>query len=269
MNIKILIIGRKSLIANFLKKELSKLYSVSLKNFKEILVYKKIANFNFIINCSSHKSFKKDRYNHDRDIFFSKKIKKTKCKLIMLSTAKVYGDQAVILKKESSNCRPTSTYGKSRYFVEKKIQEIIPNQYLILRLSNLVNFDIREKSGSSTAINCMLNDLKQKNTITIPIEKTVKDFITMKFFLSVIISCLKKNLTGTYNLSSGFSTDLEILSRLLIRCFGSGATQIKKKYTYKFILDNSKLFNKIKKKMSRKELYNEVIEIGKKLKKYV
>ena len=54
MNIKILIIGRKSLIANFLKKELSKLYSVSLKNFKEILLYKKIDNFNFIINCSSH-----------------------------------------------------------------------------------------------------------------------------------------------------------------------------------------------------------------------
>ena len=43
----------------------------------------------------------------------------------------------------------------------------------------------------------------------------------------------------------------------------------KKKYTDKFILDNSKLYNKIKKKMSKKELYNEVIEIGKKLKKYV
>lgn len=269
MNIKILIIGRKSLIANFLKKELSKLYIVSLKNFKEVLAFKKIANFNFIINCSSHKSFKKNHYNQDRDIFFSKKIKKTKCKLIMLSTAKVYGDQKVILKKESSCCRPTSTYGKSRYLVEKKIQKLIPNQYLILRLSNLINFDMRQKTGSNTAINCMLKDLKRINTITIPIEKTVKDFITMKFFLSVIISCLKKNLSGTYNLSSGFSTDLETLGRLLIKGFKSGTIQKRKKYTDKFILDNSKLFNKIKKKMSRKELYNEVIEIGKKLKKYV
>jgi dTDP-4-dehydrorhamnose reductase len=269
MKIKILIIGRKSFIANFLKKELSKFYNVTLKNFKEILHYKKINSVNFIINCSSSKPYKKNHYNQDRDIFFAKKIIKTKCKLIMLSTAKVYGDKTNILKKESSNCRPTSAYGKSRYLVEKKIQKLIPNQYLILRLSNLVNFDIRQKTGSRTAINCMLKDLRQKKIITIPNEKTIKDFVTMKFFLSVIISCLKKNLYGVYNLSSGFSTDLNTLSKLLIKGYGSGIIQKKKRYTDKFILDNSKLFNKIKKKMLRQTLYNEVIAIGKKLKKNV
>jgi dTDP-4-dehydrorhamnose reductase len=269
MKKKILIIGRKSLIANFLKKKLSKLHNVSLKDFKEKLTYKKITNYNFIINCSSHKLLKKKNYNQDRDVFLANKIKTTKCKLIMLSTAKVYGDNTNILKKESSNCRPTSTYGKSRYLVEKKIQKIIPNQYLILRLSNLVNFDIRQKTGSGTAINCMLKDLRQKKTITIPSKKTIKDFVTMKFFLSVIISCLKKNLYGVYNLSSGFSTDLNTLSKLLIKGYGSGIIKKKKRYTDKFILDNSKLFNKIKKKMLRQALYNEVIAIGKKLKKNV
>jgi hypothetical protein len=89
----------------------------------------------------------------------------------------------------------------------------------------------------------------------------------MKFFLSVIISCLKKNLYGVYNLSSGFCTDLNTLGKLLIKGYGIGIIEKKKRYTDKFILDNSKLFNKVKKKMLRQTLYNEVIEIGKKLKK--
>ena len=115
----------------------------------------------------------------------------------------------------------------------------------------------------------MLKDLRQKKIITIPTEKTIKDFVTMKFFLSVIITCLKKNLCGIYNLSSGFSTDLNILSKLLIKGYGSGIIKKKKRYTDKFILDNSKLYNRIKKKMLKQTLYNEVIEIGKKLKKNV
>jgi dTDP-4-dehydrorhamnose reductase len=263
---KVLIVGRRSFIAQYLHDKLAKKFNTTFKNFREIKNHKKLKNFNFIINCSSYKIFKKNRENQDRDIYLAKKIKSSKCTLIMLSTSKVYGNKTPVVKKESSYCCPTMPYGKSRFYVEKKIQKIIPGQCLILRLGNLINFDFRKKTKSNTAINKMITDLHLKNIITIPTKKTIKDFITMKLFSSIIISCINKNLLGTYNVSSGFGTDLYVLSKLLIKGYGNGTIKRKKIYTDNFILDNTKLFNKTKKSISRENLHNQVIKIGKMLK---
>ena len=265
MKNKIIIIGKRSLIASFLKKNLSLIHNITLKNFSEVKKNHNLGRFDYLINCSSHKIYKKKNINKDRDVFFAKKLKNSNCKLIMISTSKVYGKGYCKKKNESLVCQPRTSYGKSRFFVENKIREIIPKQFLILRLANLINFDTRKKTGSKTAINKMIKDLFFKNIITVPIKKNVKDFITMNYFLLSIKFLIKKKLIGIYNLSSGFGTSLHKVAKLLILGYGKGIVEKKKIITDSFVLDNKKLSIILKKKLSKKNLYREIITIGKQM----
>ena len=262
---KIIIIGKRSLLANYLKKKLSSVHKITLKNFNEVKNNKSLGKFDYLINCSSYKIFKKKNINKDRDVIFAKKIKNSKCILIMISTSKVYGIKNCEKKSESDNCHPITSYGKSRFFVEKQIQKIIPNQYLILRLVNLINFDTRKKTGSKTAINTMIKDLLSKNIISVPSKKIYKDFITMNYFSLSVEFCIKKKLIGIYNLSSGFGTSLCKVARLLILGYGKGVIKKKKINTDSFVLDNKKLYFTLKKKLLKKNLYKEIIKIGKQM----
>jgi ATP-dependent Clp protease ATP-binding subunit ClpA len=153
--------------------------------------------------------------------------------------------------------------------VEKQLQKIIPNQHLILRLVNLINFDTRKITGSKTAINTMIKDLLSKNIITVPSKKIFKDFITMNYFSLSVEFCIKKKLTGIYNLSSGFGTSLCKVARLLILGYGKGIIIKKKINTDSFVLDNKKLYFALKKKLLKKNLYKEIIKIGKKMRSNV
>ena len=262
----VLLIGKKSFIAQSLKKKLSNFFLIHIKDFNELNKNTFKKNYNYIINCSSYKVFKFNKTNKDRDLFIAKKIINTNTKLLMLSTSKVYGDNKnLIKKKEVHICKPHTDYGKSRLFVENKIKKIIPNQYLILRLANLINKDTRVKTKSKTAINQMINDLIFKKEITIPNEKTIKDFITINFLAEIVHKCIVNKLSGTYNVSSGFSTSLETVAKLLIKGYGSGIIKKKNFFTDRFILDNSKLYKKIKKKIFKKILYKEIIKIGKQI----
>ena len=112
----------------------------------------------------------------------------------------------------------------------------------------------------------MINDLIFKKEITIPNEKTIKDFITINFLGEIVHKCIVNKLSGTYNVSLGFSTSLETVAKLLIRGHGSGIIKKKNFSTDKFILDNTKLYKKIKKKIFKKILYKEIVKIGKQIK---
>ena len=78
----------------------------------------------------------------------------------MLSSSKVYG----VSKKNSENskCLPITKYGKYRLKTEKYLQKRLKKNLLILRVSNVLNFDLRINSASKTTINTMLINLTKK-----------------------------------------------------------------------------------------------------------
>ena len=49
--------------------------------------------------------------------------------------------------KENSKLKPTCNYSKNKLITEKKIKEILPNKYLILRISNIIG-KINKKTAS-------------------------------------------------------------------------------------------------------------------------
>ena len=108
MKKKILIIGKKGFISKNLIKFFSKkkkiFYSISFKNFiiKSYLYNKK---FDYIINCSSNRSYINNKYQsqNDYDMLIAKKIKNSKTKLVMLSSRKVYKPKFNIKESHKKN----------------------------------------------------------------------------------------------------------------------------------------------------------------------
>ena len=74
---KILIIGKRGLIGNYLNKLLSLHYNIKLISFSNFarLTDNDLKNFKFVINCSLHRKYISNKYNfkYDNDLFISKK----------------------------------------------------------------------------------------------------------------------------------------------------------------------------------------------------
>ena len=119
---KILIIGKRGLIGNYLNKLLSLDYNIKLISFSNFTRLKdnELRNFRFVINCSLNKKYISNKYNlkHDNDLFISKKIAKLDIIQIMLSTRKVYKPRANI--KENSKTLGIDFYGRNKIITEIK-----------------------------------------------------------------------------------------------------------------------------------------------------
>ena len=117
MKKKILIIGKKGFISKnlikFFNKKKTNFYSISFKNFI-IKSYLGNKEFDYIINCSSNKSYINNKYQsqNDYDLSIAKKLKNSKTKLVMLSSRKVYKPKFNI--KESHKKNPTCNYSKNK-----------------------------------------------------------------------------------------------------------------------------------------------------------
>ena len=129
INIKILIIGKKSFIGsnlyNYLKKKKIKTELINYirflrKNFNQ-------NNYDYIINCSSNKKFVNKKYSSrfDHDLNIAKKIVKFNSKLIFLSTRKIYRPKFNI--KEGDLKKPLCHYSKNKLISEKSTKKLLNN----------------------------------------------------------------------------------------------------------------------------------------------
>ena len=134
MKKKILIIGQKGFISRnlieFFKKKKLNFSTISFKSFiNKSYLYNK--EFNYIINCSSNKSYIKNRYQsqNDYDLLIAKKIKKSKTKLIMLSSRKVY--KAKFNIKEYHKKNPSCNYSRNKLQSEISIKKILQKTFRV------------------------------------------------------------------------------------------------------------------------------------------
>tara|TARA_X000000950_G_C13864914_1_gene640308 strand:+ start:1133 stop:1942 length:810 start_codon:yes stop_codon:yes gene_type:complete len=266
MKKKILLIGKRSILAKKIKKKLNKSFLVkhiSFANFKKINK-KKLKSFYLLINCSFNKNLHSIRNNPD--IFIAKKVKDISIKYIMFSTSKVYGANSS--KKtfaENDKCNPTTKYGQVRFKTENILKKLLSNRLLILRISNILIFDLRSNKTSKNFINEMLNSLKEKFLITIPKKKIVKDFITIEFLIECILKLIKKNASGVFNISSSYGLSLREIGILLIKGFNAGEINYSNGYSDSFILSNKKLFKMTGKYTSLLTLKKYILNLGNKL----
>jgi len=204
MKITLLLIGKNSFIGKNIYNKLKKKLNITCLNFetaikKEKFFFKK---FKFIINCSTNIDYVEKNYKkkNDFDLLLAKKIQFTNCKYIFLSSRKVYKPKFNITEKTKT--KPTDQYGKNKLLSEKKLENILRDRLLVLRISNIIGLkDHNIRRVHTTFLDYFYNNVKNNNIIFF--GKSYKDFLSINQFVHILFLLIKKNAYGIFNVSLG------------------------------------------------------------------
>lgn len=144
------------------------------------------------------------------------KIKKININYIFLSSRKIYKPKLNI--RETDKILPQDNYAKNKLITENYIKKNIRNNYLILRVSNIIGSRLvnNNKSHNLFLDNFILN---LKNRVVFVHNNSFKDFISINQFTSIFFKIINKNLKGTFNVSLGKKIYIsEILQWLTSYC---------------------------------------------------
>ncbi len=251
-DIKILVIGKKSLLSNCFKSKTS-IKDVTYQSYKNINKIR-FNKYTHIINFSIDPKIYKKNYNFTNkiDLKICKKIKKLNCIYIFPSTRLVYS-------RSKSNL-----YGINKKKIEKDILKI-KRKSLILRISNILTYDV---SLRNLFISNLMRSLKKDSFVKLNISKsTYKDFIISDLFVKILDELIKKNIVGKFNLSSNIPIKVSEIVNQIIKGYGVGTIIMSKKIKKNdsFILKNNKLKKIVRFKTSKKEILQYCFKLGKKL----
>ena len=269
MNQKILIIGINSFISknlfSFFKSKNVDVRQIRFETFKT-KPDKYVQNFDVFINCSIKKNYvnRKYRVSNDNDFFLAKKLKNNNKSQIFLSTRKVYKENINI--KETDNTQPNCNYSRNKVVSEKKIFKILKNKLLILRISNVIGYPIKnERKIHKTFSDHFFENIKKG--IIYDNGDTFKDFITSERLSGIIYLLIIKKAYGIYNVSINEKIYLnKLVNWLNFYNENKVLTRIKKNnfHNKSFTLNNYKLMNKIKLSYNSKDLKKDCLKISKK-----
>ena len=264
---KLLIIGKKSLLCKLF------LDNTAIKNFQ---IYsrneiKKINfnNFTHVINFSFNPKLKKNKYDKklDLDLKLSRIISKYKIIFICISTRFVYSGIDNKFIESNKKLKPKNLYGKNKLIIENKIRRIIPEKYLILRLSTMLYFNLNYKRKLFSYT--MLKRLKEKKEIYFDFSQdTYKDFILPNYFGKCLDKLILNNVTGTYNLCSGIKIKVKNIAEHIVEGFKNGKIIFNNRnhIDQSFSMSNKLLFKKTGILLSLKEIYDYCVNMGLKTK---
>ena len=251
MKKKIIVIGKNSFIGSNLIKLLKKKFDIKSYDYRKFLNInqKFLLDINYVINCTSNKQYVNNKYyeKNDFDFQISKKIKDLNCKMIFLTSRKIYklGDNL----SESSKLKPNCNYSKNKLITEKKLLKNLKNRILILRTSNLIG--INRARNNNKKIHKIFVDIFYSNVqkgIVFNNFKIYKDFLSINKFSEIIEKLINKKAVGIYNVSLGKKVYLNKLINWL-NLFNKNkykCIDIPKSYkTECFYLNNDKLMKKI------------------------
>ncbi len=145
-------------------------------------------------------------------------------KIIAISTAAVYQNVSKkIVLDETSHVEPLSPYGKSKLEMENKIVSFALNNNMdaiILRLFNV--YGLGQSSEYAGVITKFLSDIDNNISLTIFGDgKQTRDFIYVDDVIqSLVLSLKKNNISGIYNIASGYSINILDLANLMIEQSG-------------------------------------------------
>jgi UDP-glucose 4-epimerase len=147
-------------------------------------------------------------------------------KLIFVSSGGViYGENNSIIS-ENSELRPISSYGISKYILEKNIDLLsqqLEIQSCILRIANAYGRGQHAKRNQGV-INIWSDNIRNEKEINlIGTGDLIRDFIHIDDVVSAFHKVLEKNVTGTFNIGTGVGTNLNRILNLLEEAIGKKA----------------------------------------------
>ena len=143
---KILLIGKRGFLGNYLNKFLRKKFHTKFISFKEINNFRKnLTNYDYVINTSINEKYISNKYakKYDNDLKISNLLNPKKNTFIFISSRKVYQSKENI--KENDKLKPQSNYSKNKLITENLLKNKFKSNILILRISNIIGYKLEIK----------------------------------------------------------------------------------------------------------------------------
>lgn len=268
---KIVIIGSNSYIATGIEKFFAddEVSSISYHDWQENIEILRQADY--ILNFAIHPEFSRREMTEDEilDIEIAKAIKDTNAKFVFMSSRKVYGTtKDCIIHKESDELKGFDFYSINKIKTERALQNILGNKAVILRIANVLGEPV-SRMGYKTFIGWICENYLQNGKLNVNQNvEAEKDFVTKEFIHQSISAIIHKNLTGIYNISSGFGTDVKKVLTGYVGTKNLILLPHREERKDQFILDNSKLIEATGLSMSTIDIDNYLSGCNKRLDKY-
>jgi UDP-glucose 4-epimerase len=146
-------------------------------------------------------------------------------KVVLSSSCAVYGDSAVLPKKESMAPEPKSPYAKSKLKAEQLCEEYSKKglKTCCLRFFNVFGPRQDPKSQYAAVIPIFIDNALNNHPLTIFGDgKQTRDFIYVKDVVHACVLAMEK-LSGVYNVGTGKETSLNALAKLIVSAAGSSS----------------------------------------------
>ena len=146
---------------------------------------------------------------------------------------------------EKSKVNPISFYGKTKYLAEKKLKKLNKKDIKVCigRIFSTTNINQRK----NYLVPDLKNKIKKKNNIKLENLNHFRDFISIKDIAKIIIYFLKNQISGVINLSTGKSTKLVTIAKIISKKYGK-KIKIFENDKPSFLVGNNSLLKKIYKK---------------------
>jgi nucleoside-diphosphate-sugar epimerase len=186
----------------------------------------------------------------------AKKISKQGCLFYILSTRQVYKPQLNIT--ENSLIKPINIYAKNNFYSEKNCFKILNNKLIVLRLSNIVGYELKKKKPSLMSL--LIKGIKNKIVTLDENCNYKKDILPIRYLILIIFKIIKSDYRGIINIGSGVTlTLIEIYKYLTYKkkCKLIIKKNKKKNNDNNYSYNIKKLHKITKFKISKKKVYDE------------
>jgi nucleoside-diphosphate-sugar epimerase len=203
-----------------------------------------------VVNCALRPEYKSQPYApaHDIEAASAELAARRDCRVIMLSTRRVYGAAARWGADERAPADGDETiYGANKARTERRIAALLGERACILRVSNAFGFEFaRGAAPRRSFLGLMLHRLKHEGEIVFDMHRaTRRDFIPVGWVATAVVRAALAGLSGIYNLGGGGPIGCGQLAEAVIAGYGAGVLRAPERVSDEFYLDTRKLTERL------------------------
>lgn len=261
---KIIIIGKNSYIASGIANYFDNFSTIKYlthnnwkKNINDLIEADYILNFCIEPDFSTNDNSIKNNIDYQ----IANSIQFSNAKLVFISSRKVYGtSNSLIIHKEDDHLSYFDIYSKKKILLENSLKEILGDNLLILRISNVIGTPIFRNSYKTFIGWISSNYICNGKLMVNQNVESVKDFVTTDYIQSCIYKLVCKNATGAFNLSAGFGISVkDVIEGYVGKENIVYGDNICIDPADQFILDNAKLIDVVEQKINREDIDNKLL----------
>lgn len=221
-----------------------------------------------VVSFARHPDIARDDYDLERDdpdLRLARAIGDRPIRHVMLSTRKVYAPAERPLR-EDAPLGPVDAYGRHKAALEERLQGMLGERLVVLRLANIFGFE--REAGRRTFLAVLLGTLRAEGLIRFDMSPFVeRDFLPVEQTARIIAAvAAAPDAPAVLNVGSGIALPTGKLALWIIEGYGSGRLVIEQpRHFDPFVLDVTRLCQRFGRPCTVEDLRARCLALGREL----